>query len=143
MVIYLTTNLINGKKYIGKDSNDNPKYLGSGVLLLEDIKKYGKENFKKETLEYCYSDEELTLRETYWISKFNALNSNEFYNLVDYSAGWNLKKLGKEKYDYIVDKISHSTKGIPKQSLKNNKSRKEKLSKANKGNPKPKGFGEN
>ena len=142
MIIYLTKNIINKKKYIGKESNNNPKYLGSGVLLLEDIKKYGKENFKKEILEYCSSDEELTLKETYWISKLNALNSDEFYNLVDYSAGWNLEKLGKEKYDYIVDKISNSTKGISKPTLKNNKSRKEKLSKVNKGNPKPKGFGE-
>jgi group I intron endonuclease len=142
MVIYLTTNLINGKKYIGKDSNNNPKYLGSGVLLLEDIKKYGKENFQKETLEYCSSDEELTLKETHWIHKFNALNSDEFYNLVDYSAGWNLEKLGKEKYNYIINKISTSKKGIPNPILKNNQTRKEKLSKANKGNLKPEGFRE-
>jgi len=142
MIIYLTTNLINNKKYVGKDSNNNPKYLGSGVLLLEDIKIYGKENFKKETLEHCNSDEELTLKETYWIHKLNALYSNEFYNLVDYSAGWNLEKLGEEKYNYIIDKISHSTKGILKPILKTDNSRKEKLSKANKGNPKPKGFGE-
>ena len=27
MVIYMTTNLINGKKYIGRDSKNNPKYL--------------------------------------------------------------------------------------------------------------------
>lgn len=33
MVIYKTTNLINGKVYIGKDSNDDPKYLGSGKIL--------------------------------------------------------------------------------------------------------------
>jgi group I intron endonuclease len=142
MVIYLTTNLVNNKKYIGKDSNNNPQYLGSGVLLLEDIKKYGKENFKKEILEHCDSDEELTLKETYWIYQSNALSSNEFYNLVDYSAGWNLKKLGEEKYNYIRNKISSSTKGKPKPTLINDQTRKEKLSKANKGNLKPEGFGE-
>ena len=50
MVIYKTTNLINGKIYIGQDSKNNPKYLGSGVIFLKAIKKYGKENFVKETL---------------------------------------------------------------------------------------------
>ena len=40
MIIYLTTNLINGKQYIGKDRHSNPHYLGGGVLLKEDIKKY-------------------------------------------------------------------------------------------------------
>lgn len=142
MVVYLTTNTINNKKYIGKDSKNNPKYLGSGVLLLEDIKKYGKENFIKEILEFCSSDEELTLQETYWITKLNALYSDEFYNLVDYSAGWNLKKLGKTKYNHIREKISNSAKGILKPSLKTDNIRKEKLSKANKGTLKPNGFGE-
>jgi group I intron endonuclease len=142
MVIYLTTNIINNKKYVGKDSNNNPKYLGSGVLLLEEIKKYGKENFQKEILEICNSDEELTLRETYWIQKLNALYSDEYYNLVDYSAGWNLEKLGEEKYNYVVNKISLAGTGISKPTLKTDNIRKEKLRKANKGNPKPEGFGE-
>jgi len=30
MIIYKTTNLINKKIYIGQDSNNNQKYLGSG-----------------------------------------------------------------------------------------------------------------
>ena len=45
MVIYKTTNLINGKIYIGKDSNNNEHYIGSGVKLLKAIKKYGRSNF--------------------------------------------------------------------------------------------------
>ena len=48
MVIYCTTNLINGKKYIGSDTNNNPYYLGSGVSIIKAIKKYGRNNFKKE-----------------------------------------------------------------------------------------------
>lgn len=47
MVIYKTTNLINGKIYIGQDSKDRPNYYGSGKLIHRAIKKYGKENFKK------------------------------------------------------------------------------------------------
>jgi group I intron endonuclease len=142
MIVYLTKNLINGKKYIGKDSHNNPNYLGSGALLLEDIKKYGRENFQKEILEVCYSDEELTYQESYWITHFNATKSDSFYNLVDFSGGWNIHKLGKKKYDFICNKISISTIGIPKPWLKIDNNRKDKLRKANKGKPKPKGFGE-
>ena len=51
-IIYKTTNLINGKIYVGMHSTDNLNdgYLGSGWILKQAIKKYGKENFKGEVL---------------------------------------------------------------------------------------------
>ena len=51
MVVYLVTNKVNGKKYIGKDKNNNPKYIGSGADLKIAIKEYGKHNFKKEIID--------------------------------------------------------------------------------------------
>lgn len=83
MVIYKTTNLINGKFYIGQDFNNDSKYYGSGKLLTMAIKKYGKENFKKEILEYCSSEKELDDREIYWISKLNATNRDIAYNICE------------------------------------------------------------
>jgi hypothetical protein len=63
--IYKTTNLLNNKFYIGMHSTSNLKdgYLGSGKYLRNSIKKYGKENFKIEILEYCDTRENLIARE--------------------------------------------------------------------------------
>lgn len=83
MVVYLIENLINGKKYVGMDSKNNPKYLGSGTLIVKAIQKYGRENFKKHILETCSSIEELELRESWWIESLNALKRKDFYNLED------------------------------------------------------------
>ena len=45
--IYLTTNLVNNKKYIGqhRSSTFDPSYLGSGTLFVKALKKYGKKKF--------------------------------------------------------------------------------------------------
>jgi len=81
MVIYLTTNMVNGKKYIGLDKKNNPSYLGSGLMLKRAIAKYGRHNFVKEILQECSSIQELKNAEKMWIRKFDADLSDEFYNL--------------------------------------------------------------
>lgn len=81
--IYVTKNLLNGKMYVGKhtykgiDSYDM-NYLGSGYILKRAIKKYGKENFSQEILEYTSSKEENVQREIYWIKKLNTLVPNGY-----------------------------------------------------------------
>lgn len=89
MHIYVTTNILNGKKYIGKEKNNNYRYLGSGKLLRRAFKKYGKHNFKKEIIEYCVNEEQLNVREKYWIDYYNAANSKEFYNIAYGGEGGN------------------------------------------------------
>lgn len=138
MIIYITKNLINNKKYIGKDSHNDPEYLGSGTLLLEDIKKYGKENFKKEILEYCIK-ENLGEREEYWINFFDAIRSKDFYNIRSQTSGWYNKDLNEEKYNYVIDKISKASKG-KKHVFKDIESRNKKIQKSSKGKVKPEGF---
>lgn len=87
MIIYKTTNTINGKIYIGKDSKNDPNYYGSGQILKNAIKKYGKCNFTKEIIENCSSPEELDLKEKYWISYFDSTNRDIGYNLTDGGTG--------------------------------------------------------
>lgn len=81
MEIYKITNLVNGKIYIGKDTTSDKNYYGSGVLIKKAIKKYGKNNFKKEILENCISNDELCEREKYWIEYFNSTDLNVGYNI--------------------------------------------------------------
>jgi hypothetical protein len=63
--IYKTTNLLNGDFYVGVHStnNLNDDYLGSGKRLKRSVKKYGKENFKLEVLEFFNDRSSLMLRE--------------------------------------------------------------------------------
>src|ERR1700690_1413882 len=87
MTIYKTTNLIDGKIYVGKEMNKPNSYLGSGIYILRAIRLYGKENFKKEILEYCESEKQLNEREKFWIKELDAINPEIGYNITDGGEG--------------------------------------------------------
>ena len=81
--VYLTTNLINNKKYIGQHRGEpNDSYFGSGIYIKQAIKKYGKENFKKEILCYADSQEELNKLEIEFITLHNAVEDEMYYNIA-------------------------------------------------------------
>jgi group I intron endonuclease len=115
MIIYKTTNLVNGKQYIGRDSRNNPNYLGSGHLFKLAIRKYGKENFKKEVIEECSSFEQMVEREEYWLNYYNAGNNPLFYNLHNCGCGFASGKehpmFGKHHSEETKRKISESQIG--------------------------------
>jgi group I intron endonuclease len=85
MFIYKTTNNINGKIYIGKLVRESKTYLGSGKILKQALKKYGKNNFTREIIEYCDCKIKLSEREKFWI---------EYYNSTDNTIGYNITKGG-------------------------------------------------
>ena len=85
LIVYKTTNLLNGKFYVGKHTKDDPNYLGSGVILHRAIRKYGRENFKREILCECESEEDLDERERYWINKLDARTKG--YNIGQGGSG--------------------------------------------------------
>lgn len=151
MIIYKTTNLINNKIYIGKDSRNKINYLGSGKILKLSIEKYGRENFIKETIEICHTQKELCEREKYWIEWYKN-KEYKLYNIAEGGSGgkttpvpWNKgKKLAPLSEDH-KEKISKALMGHIQaeetkikigEGLKNqpkSEEHKDKLSKANKG----------
>jgi len=82
--IYITTNLINGKKYVGQKTYNNrwKCYLGSGKYFKLAVKKHGRENFVKEIVAIAYCKDELNKLEAEYIKKFNAVQSADYYNVA-------------------------------------------------------------
>ena len=81
---YLTTNLINGKQYIGDHSTEDlncyktKNYIGSGIHLQKAFKKGGRENFKREILEQFLSKKEAFNAQEKYIIQFNTLTPNGY-----------------------------------------------------------------
>jgi hypothetical protein len=94
-LLYEITNLVNGKTYIGQHTTENidDGYIGSGKNILRAIKKYGKENFKKEILLYAKNEVALNFFERALVTpEFCALKTN--YNLRE--GGGNKGRPSKE-----------------------------------------------
>jgi group I intron endonuclease len=90
MVIYKATNEINDKSYIGKTiySMDKRKkdhqykaLKGSKYYFHRALKKYGFDNFNWVVVEECINENDLSIREEYWISKCGD------YNIMKSSIG--------------------------------------------------------
>lgn len=104
--VYITTNLVNGKKYIGqkKSSVFNPQYLGSGKLLKKAINKYGRDSFKVELVEFASSKSNLDSLEKLIILEHNAVESSLFYNLACGGQGGHIVDFTEEIKQKIRDK---------------------------------------
>lgn len=98
-IVYLITNLKNGRKYVGKKfftqagrkqikgkvkkirkPSNWLKYWGSNKVLQEDVQKQGEDCFTREILHLCKNKGELSYWETYEIFNRHALRTDEYYN---------------------------------------------------------------
>jgi len=110
-IIYKTTNLINGKFYVGQHfTSADDGYLGSGKAIILSIKKYGKENFFRETLEVCTSDS-VNQKEDYWIEKLSATDRKIGYNISKFSRN---PMKGRKHSKETKEKLRNLFKNKPK-----------------------------
>lgn len=97
--VYIITNLIDGKKYIGKKlfkfrkqkqvkkkkkkilvQSDWEDYYGSSDLLKRDVESLGKENFKREILYLCENKTQMSYLELKEQMSHRVLESDDYYN---------------------------------------------------------------
>ena len=90
--VYLITNQLNNRKYIGIHHYTKPEidknYYGSGKIITQAVRTYGRKNFCIQVLDWAESFDELSELEKYYIKLYNAVESEDFYNLAD--GGHNL-----------------------------------------------------
>ena len=112
--VYEITNLVNGRRYIGKKllnftktkilkgkkkrvktESDWQNYYGSNDELLEDVKKYGKESFRRRILRCCCSKGEMSYFEAKFQFENDCLESDMWYN------SWISCKIHKKHLTYL------------------------------------------
>ncbi|MCI2234709.1 hypothetical protein MKK42_21810 [Escherichia coli] len=80
--VYQITNLLNGKIYVGAHKGEpDDGYMGSGVMITRAIKKHGVENFRKDILLECETQEQMYLEESRIVTK-DFIEREDTYNLT-------------------------------------------------------------
>ena len=118
--LYKITNTQNNKIYIGvhqtKDIDDG--YFGSGLNLHRAIKKYGKEHFVKEILEYFDNEESMLAREKELVN-LDFVKSTDTYNINEGGKGSfsyinslpnQNHKLGQQKAASVIGNLAFKRK---------------------------------
>lgn len=92
--VYLITNTINLKTYIGKHTKgknediNSKTYMGSGKIIKQAIQKYGIINFSKQILYYaCVSQDEILEVERYYITLYKNNGKAEYNILLNSGKG--------------------------------------------------------
>ena len=107
-VIYLITNKLNGKQYVGQTTQAFKERIAqhkyhNALYVDHEIHKFGWENFGVEVIEECNTKEQLDEREMFWIAKLDTMAPNG-YNLTAGGSGFQGRK--------------HTPKSIAKMSVR-------------------------
>jgi group I intron endonuclease len=136
MIVYLITNKINGKKYIGQHIGDDlqkywktkvylAKYKNRHQALSSAILKYGQENFEIRTIATVGSKLLLDFYEIVFIEIFNTKSPNG-YNLTDGgegTSGWSPDEEHRRKISdaHTGKSKPNKLKGVPRTEETRNK----------------------
>lgn len=118
--VYITTNRVNGKKYIGvrtyKNTINDDKYYGSGKAIKAALAKYGPDNFTKSiifegTARECYKLERILVNQA-------IVDDPDYYNLSQGGWGGNrgeeatskMKETLKKQYKDLPDEVKQERK---------------------------------
>lgn len=137
--IYLITNLLNHKKYVGmtKFSLEERflQHSKKGFLLTESIKKYGEQKFSIELIEEVESAERAYELEIFYIREYNTKAPNG-YNLTDGGDGifgWQPTDEYRQECSERVKQL-HKNQKIGMYGKNHTEETKQKMSKSLKGN---------
>ena len=133
MGIYQIVNLVDGKKYIGSSNNlHNRKAKHFSTLrnnkhhncyLQRAFNKYGEDSFSFEIIEFVNTEDELLLREQYYIELYQVCDRNKGYNLIVDATRNILPKESREKISLALKgkTLSEETKLKMSLALKGSK----------------------
>jgi group I intron endonuclease len=111
--VYKITNKVNNKVYIGITSKGISARWKEHIYSAEHdcpfklhraIRKYGKENFSVELIDFANSWEELTKKEQQYISEYNSLQDEFGYNMTEGGDGTFGKVVSEETKEKIRQK---------------------------------------
>lgn len=128
--LYKTLNTVNNKVYYGIHSTDtlSDGYIGSGKLLVKAIRKYGKNSFKFEIIEFFPTREEAFKAERRIVNEEVVLDKSTYNLALGGGGGGFIGKKHSDEFKALVSSV-HSGKTVSAETRE--KIRKSKLSEDN------------
>ena len=100
--VYVIVNKINLKLYFGSHSWENegldPNYYGSGKIIKQAVRKYGKENFIVYPIKFYNTVDECRKAEEELLTKHNIANNPYCYNIKNGAVGFTSEDVTGEKH---------------------------------------------
>jgi len=115
MIVYVATNTVNGKQYVGcssrryiwhrKDAHFKAASLGRGgpTTFSAAIREFGRDAFSFEVIERCATMDKLRQREIYWIEKLNTLKPDGY----NQNRGGSITPFRDQNREFVIDGKSY------------------------------------
>lgn len=110
--IYITTNTVNGKRYVGRCRYSRRRwkdYLGSGAALKRDIAEFGVEAFERDIVAEAETLEELEKLELMFLDSLGAVSDPSWYNVYranHTTKGFTGRKHTQSRNEKVSDKLT-------------------------------------
>lgn len=144
--VYIHTNKINGKKYVGQTGQKPESRWGSNGANYKDspyfysaIQKYGWDNFDHEIMKYNLTKQEACDLEIKLIKELNTMNENNGYNLTEGGEGAKHSERTRKKISelrkgivFSEEHLKNLAEALRNRNYTHSKETIEKISKANK-----------